>query len=411
MGDLAKSNISVKKAVAVAANEPGTSLERGKSCLVASTSPKLMWRSNECKRRKIKCNGQTPCRGCSKRESECDYPPSSDRVTKIDKYRIQRALLQEGLADTAYRIDPERDIKRLYAHINNLQKQVNELAATISAPSRATAATGVEEAETTQSLATSQNILGSQVSRTGVSPKWSFSPSQGTAFQGPITSAFSFNVAKSNLKSRGIIEANDGNLTQGPSPAASPFPSAEDSTHGWQDQDADPLSAISKDEACRLCHVYDDEMGIMYPVLSLKQALQLVDTVYDGRTSSSAEEAMRSKLNADRLRDNDEAILKMALACGLTAEAGGRSDLGLALFNSVSDTTKDYMWRSPDLAGTMLIMMVVSSKSLTLYKKPFLILAGYVLFPNGRGDPCVENHRHSSANVFRDGTTQARHPT
>lgn len=42
--------------------------------------PRVNWRrvvhSNECKRRKIKCNGQTPCQRCEKLELECIYAPN-----------------------------------------------------------------------------------------------------------------------------------------------------------------------------------------------------------------------------------------------------------------------------------------------------------------------------------------------
>lgn len=33
----------------------------------------LKLRSNECKRRKIKCNGLTPCQRCGRQEIECIY--------------------------------------------------------------------------------------------------------------------------------------------------------------------------------------------------------------------------------------------------------------------------------------------------------------------------------------------------
>lgn len=36
----------------------------------------LTCRSNECKRRKIKCNGQTPCQRCGNMSLECVYTPN-----------------------------------------------------------------------------------------------------------------------------------------------------------------------------------------------------------------------------------------------------------------------------------------------------------------------------------------------
>jgi hypothetical protein len=41
--------------------------------------------SNECKRRKIKCNGQTPCQRCGRQRIECIYVESSHRDSPCEQ--------------------------------------------------------------------------------------------------------------------------------------------------------------------------------------------------------------------------------------------------------------------------------------------------------------------------------------
>lgn len=42
--------------------------------------------SNECKRRKIKCNGQTPCQRCGNLNLDCQYAPNCCNNFKETEY-------------------------------------------------------------------------------------------------------------------------------------------------------------------------------------------------------------------------------------------------------------------------------------------------------------------------------------
>src|SRR5436305_10974490 len=61
--------------------------------------------SNECKRRKIKCNGNTPCQRCGNLKLECQYAPN---------------CCANGFKDS-------EEFKQMSAQIVNLQAQVNNL--------------------------------------------------------------------------------------------------------------------------------------------------------------------------------------------------------------------------------------------------------------------------------------------
>lgn len=179
-----------------------------------------------------------------------------------------------------------------------------------------------------------------------------------TRFQGPTTSAFSFDLAKSSLQERGIVErtetGEEGDMTQEPSPLASPSAPTVDLDIR---QTVDPLWALSKTEALRLCRVYEEEMGIMYPVLELSELLHQVDLLYH-----HVDRAMGSAFQLDGtngLAREDVYILRIVFACALTAEASGRSEQAIALFDSVHDVQDNCVWGPPEIKSIIFLTLVV----------------------------------------------------
>jgi hypothetical protein len=76
-------------------------------------------------------------------------------------------------------------------------------------------------------------------------------------YRGPTSSAFSFDVAKSSLQSMGIQSIVD-DPEEGPG-----SPPAE---HMDLHPSKDPLWSLTREEVLRLITLYEDEMGLMYPV-------------------------------------------------------------------------------------------------------------------------------------------------
>jgi hypothetical protein len=177
-------------------------------------------------------------------------------------------------------------------------------------------------------------------------------------FQGPTTSAFSFDLAKSSLQQRGIIEGaeagDEGDLTQEPSPLASPSARVEGIDTR---QTLDPLWALPKIEALRLCRVYEEEMGIMYPVLELSELLDQVHLLYgpmDRALGPAIQFDGRNELDRE-----DVHILRLVFACALTAEASGRSEQAIALFDSVREVQDNCVWGPPEIKSIIFLTLVV----------------------------------------------------
>ncbi|CAI7578844.1 unnamed protein product [Penicillium glandicola] len=199
---------------------------------------------NECKRRKIKCNGQSPCQRCGRQHIECIY--------------------LENPRDSP---SEQENFKRLFDHMRAMQDQITQLSASIRSITSSDQSPGVS--------ATTYGQLPTQRSMRPLST------ARGTSFQGPTTSAFSFDLAKSSLQQRGIVEraetGDEADMTQEPSPLASPsVPNERLGTN----QTLDPLWILPKAEALRLCQVYEEEMGIMYPVLEISEISDQVHLLY-----------------------------------------------------------------------------------------------------------------------------------
>ena len=184
-------------------------------------------------------------------------------------------------------------------------------------------------------------------------------PSQ---FQGPTSTAFNFEVANSSLQTMGITqpetnEENGGMFMRNLADTSyqSQVPTAPMTMH----PDKDPLWSISKAEAIRLCRIYDEEVGIMYPIIDIEDAVEKADRLF-----SFMEAAVRIGListqipGRDGLGTDDNNILKMMLATALTLEGNGHSELGQKLFQSVRDTYHS-LWEPVNLKGLTLIIIVV----------------------------------------------------
>lgn len=255
-----------------------------------------------------------------------------------------------------------RNFEQLFEQMKSMQDQIGSLSAALrsvthsdqssiagSRPSMVGAATGAFGA-----------VPGSR-------PLRRVSTAREAPFQGPTTSAFSFDLARSSLQQRGIVERHDvgeeGDLTQEPSPMASP--SAPKRELGAR-QAVDPLWALPKNEALRLCHVYEEEMGIMYPVLELPELVEQVELLYGLMNGPVHPEPLVDERNS--LDHDDVYILRLVFACALTAEASGRSEQAIELFDSVREVQDNCVWGSPDIKSIIFLTLVVRHFCVSLHR-------------------------------------------
>lgn len=190
---------------------------------------------------------------------------------------------------------------------------------------------------------------------------------QQPTFRGPTSSDFNFGVAKSSLQTMGITGITNHN---GEEPASGGPDTREQTPEGapparqirqdWH-SDKDPIWSVTKDEAVRLCRVYEDEMGLMYPVLDIDKVIAYTQKLYRFMEAAHRSGLMQQGLpGADAIDDEDTNILKMVIAVALTVEGSGRSDLGTRMFEYVHPAIENLLLGNVGTKGIRLLILTVS---------------------------------------------------
>jgi hypothetical protein len=238
------------------------------------------------------------------------------------------------------------------SHISSLQQQVDSLFANLNSLRQHLSAPDASigsaySANENRVLVTNQESLPSSSptrSRKGL-PR----------FHGPTSSAYGFDVANSTLQTMGI--------TQEPPLDGSGIPSDRTATASPQSiipthPSKDPLWSISRDEAIRLCRVYEEEIGIMYPLFEIIGIIEHVNLLWTFLEAASRS-GIRQMAGADSIDDDDTNLMKMILAAALILEGNGQSDLGQRLFESLKPAVTATFWGATDTKRLLLVCVAV----------------------------------------------------
>lgn len=213
----------------------------------------------------------------------------------------------------------------------------------------------------------SSGAPATSMSPTGVRPK---SQSQNThsTFRGPTSADFNFGVAKSSLTQMGITSRENtlqegsgaaGTGTREPTPTNTP-PSGQ-LLQTWA-PDKDPLWTIPQNEALRLCRLYEDEMGLMYPVLNIETVIEYARKLYPFMEAAHRTGLMQQGMpGSDALDDADTSILKLVIATALMTEGTGASELGKRIFTQVQPAVDNCLLGHAGIKGIQILAMAVSS--------------------------------------------------
>lgn len=185
-------------------------------------------------------------------------------------------------------------------------------------------------------------------------------------FHGPTSSAFNFDVARSSLQDMGIAPVEeiiqDDLTTAQATPAASPpqVPALNQPLHPTKD----PIWSIKREEALRLCQVYEEEIGIMYPLVDIEQVSQQVNLLYTFMEAAMRTGLMnRVRVGTDGLEDDSTNLIKIILAITLVVEGGGQSELGRRLYLTVKPVIESKIWDTLDVKTIQLLGLMVSKDS------------------------------------------------
>ncbi|KAL2430460.1 hypothetical protein ABEF95_008182 [Exophiala dermatitidis] len=335
---------------------------------------------NECKRRKIKCNGQTPCQRCGNLSLDCIYAPN---------------CCTNSLKDSA-------EFNQMREHITALQEQVNELYASLNELRSRSDAAYPGPIDPHFSNDGRHRSLSMSVSRTLpplVSPKRP-PPKALPQFHGPTSTLYGLDVARSSLQTMGITHnvPEDGMVSRERSRAASP-------ANGLPPHPTkDPLWLIDIAEVTRLLRVYDDEIGIMYPAVDTQRLLKHATSLYKFIAASLRTGFGQPGLpGADTFDDEETTVLKMVLAITLTVEGHGRSDMGQRFFDAAKPATDLKLVTALDIKSVILTVLTATfyfQKDEEAQAWRFIGIAARM---------CIEMGLHRKDSLLRSFTNEAEY--
>ncbi|KIW44407.1 uncharacterized protein PV06_02879 [Exophiala oligosperma] len=271
------------------------------------TSVRSKRRGNECKRRKVKCSGSKPCQRCDNLSLDCVFT---------------RSYYSNSIRDN-------EEFIQMRNQIAFLQNQINDLSNSRSDPSTPPVPNDRNEGHLVASSM-------SKTLRTVPAGSPGLVDTDIAQFHGPTSSMYGFDIANSTLQSMGITPApsDPGPLPETRSTCTPPKSSLAIELSG------DPLWAVNQAEAIRLCKVYDEEIGIMYPHIDMAKVFRHVHALFTCTHVTISVPDGSGQLyfqGTDPLDNEDVIIVKMVVAIGLLLVNSGKSDLSQQLYDSIQD--------------------------------------------------------------------------
>jgi hypothetical protein len=153
------------------------------------------------------------------------------------------------------------------------------------------------------------------------------------------------------------LGVDEGPISHDPTPNASPPSIHQTLPSSSGNSGRDPIWTFNKEEMIRLCRVYEEEMGLMYPVIDIEQVIIHGTNLYEF-VDAAVRTGLADPSNPKGIHDVQSCTLKMVLAVSTVVEGDGQSKIGFRLFESVRGT-----------ADRLLHSETIETKSL-----PFLVL-------------------------------------
>ena len=135
----------------------------------------------------------------------------------------------------------------------------------------------------------------------------------------------------------------------------------------------DPMWLLKKDDALRLCKVYEDEVCSIYPILDAEAMIKRADSLLTFMESATRTGLVKSLSMEDSFMDEENNILRMVIATALAIDGNGDSELGRRLFESVKTKSGLRLWKPVGLQGLTILVIMVSFTGrfyLALYPSP-----------------------------------------
>lgn len=297
----------------------------GQAAICRHTGPDhtLTGHSNECKRRKIKCNGQSPCQRCGHLNLQCLYAPNCCANFKdSDEFR--------QMSDQVSQL--QEHVDTLFNSVNALRQETPRLAPlhdrVLPPPSSAAAPS--------PAAAAALPSLGRQTPLPFRVP---------SSFSGPTSIAYTVDMAKSTLRNMGYSGLGDSGDDSGPLMDLTPHGSPTLNPailHSFPQSVPDPIWEFDGDEMLRLLTVYEEEVGVMYPVIGLDAVIEHAKHI-DAWMQTARHDGGHGRI----ISDQKTLALKLVLCCALTVEEHGHSAKAVRLYDRIQPIVDKMLMTDP----------------------------------------------------------------
>lgn len=357
--------------------------------------PSLYWYSNECKRRKIKCNGETPCQRCGNLNLACLYAPNccSNSFKESDEYK--------QMNDNISRLQEQMDsLSRLQEQVDSLQRKMSALQqetlhlAPIQDRALPPPNAGL--------LASSPSTSISSAHRQDLPP---FRPP--VLFRGPTSATSHVDVAKNTLHNMGYTGAETNEeigITLEETPAPSPV-AAPEFAREPPSRPSDPLWDYDTDEMTRLCRVHEEEVGIMYPVVNINDVINHARLLVKWMDSARKHGFVRTGIGQDEgiICDIKTLELKIIMCCALVVEGNGYSPKANRLWETIQPIADRMLMTDPSKVTNLPFLALVGGYRFLANEE---VLAWRVMGQVAR--LCLEMGLHRRDGIAKIGSEQER---
>jgi hypothetical protein len=219
--------------------------------------------------------------------------------------------------------------------------------------------------QTTQNMSSSKHADARWTNRGPVSP----------SYIGPTSSEFGLNVPNNapGLDETEVLD--NAQMSASNSPSALPLEEGEGNVNI---SSTNPLLSLTETEALRLVDIYEEAVGVMYPVVDLKSIREFIVDFYRQHLDGSSDHlcAPQNGNEAWWFSARDNEVLKIVLALALSSESNGKNELGDVLAASVENTFASTRTQVPevDMKELIILALVVSYTEL-LDRKPSLTMS------------------------------------
>lgn len=208
-----------------------------------------------------------------------------------------------------------------------------------------------------------------QVQRTTTANKptdsrWASRAPISPSYVGPTSSEFGLNVPNDDVPD--MDETENSEIAQPSSPTSPYAPTVppEDQRRRTNISRNNPLLSLDAADALRLVDVYEEAIGLMYPVVDLKSIREYIVDYYSQHSHDAAGHMSPPQSGNEDwwFSARDTEVLKLVLALALISESPGQSELGNILASSAENTFATTRTQVPevDMKELILLTLVVS---------------------------------------------------